>query len=154
MKSRLPVVVVLLLVASVLLVACGGGPSKDDYESGLRTVQAHLDKANEASQGAAGSTDKALRSKALDDAHKEIVAAADAAADLDPPSDVKDAHADLVKALRDYADLFGRLAKLDESDPAAAELYGEAGDIVDRLDKANRALEKAGYSVGDDKAKS
>jgi ABC-type glycerol-3-phosphate transport system substrate-binding protein len=140
-----------LLVAFVLAVAiagCGGdGGSKDEYEAGLAKVQSQLAAANEASQQLAVDAEPDERKAALSKSHESISAAADTAAKLDPPSDVAKAHDKLATALRDYADLFGQLATLDDGDPKVSVLYGDAGAIVERLDDANRAIEKAGYTV-------
>ena len=144
-----PFLLALLVLLAVFVTACGGGPSKDDYEQGLARVQAKLEDANAASKRAAevDVDDAAARSAALEDARVAIDAAADAADELDPPDDAAKAHAKLVKALRSYATLFGTLATLKDGDSRQSELYGQAGQIVEELDAANRALEKAGYEV-------
>ncbi len=151
MSSRRHPLPACLLVVALALVAtgCGGGPSKEDYERGLGRVQAQLEDANEASRGASGTDDAAQRSAALERARSEIDKAADTAEALEPPDDARAEHEQLTTALRDYAALFGKLATLDpDADPAQqTKLYGEAGTIVERLDAANRALKKAGYTV-------
>lgn len=139
---------VVLLVAGALVAAgCGGGVSKDDYERGLGTVQSQLEDANEASRTASEADDAAGRSAALQDAQRAIQRAADTATRLKAPDDAKDEHEQLASALQDYAKLFGELAALKDDDPRQTELYGRAGAIVERLDAANRALDKAGYEV-------
>ncbi len=137
-----------LLVLATLLVAGCGGTDKDDYESGLSKVQSHLDAATTASQDAAGvDVSDEDRRAALATARDELEAAADAADELDPPSDVADANEQLAEALADYADLFGRLAEADPASADSANLYAEAGAIVDRLNEASAELEEAGYEV-------
>lgn len=140
---------VLLALLALVTAGCGGGASKDDYEAGLGRVQAQLEDANEASREASGTSETAERADALGKAQAAIDRAADTAEGLEPPDDAKDEHEQLASALRDYADLFGELASLKEDDPRQTELYGEAGKIVERLDSANRALDKAGYQVPD-----
>jgi hypothetical protein len=143
--------VIVLLVAAVVT-ACGGA-SKSDYEAGLERVKQQLDDANQASQEAAAEQDADARAKLLADARAAIEKAAKTADSLDPPDDAGKAHAKLASALHDYADVFGELATLKDDDPDRAELYGRAGEIVDQLDAANRALKKAGYEVVDEDSK-
>jgi hypothetical protein len=147
---RLARTVLLLLVAVTVVAGCGGDDGRASYEDGLAKVQQQLTAANEASSASADASDASDRSAALDDAQQQLEAAAETAAELDPPSDAADAHEDLVEALRDYAKIFGRIAALEPGDPSETELYGEAGVIVDRLTKANRALEEAGYRTAPD----
>lgn len=148
-RHRLLPALFISVVLIVALAGCGGsGGSKDDYEAGLAKVQAQLADANAASsEVSATPDDPEARRAALTKAHESIDAAATTAAKLDPPDDVAKAHDKLASALRDYADLFGKLATLADNDPTVSELYGEAGAIVERLDSANRAIEKAGYTV-------
>lgn len=143
---------VCLATCALLFAGCGGdgGGDTGNYESGLKRLQGQLDDANEASRRSGGTTDPAERKAALDEAYRSLDAAAKTAADLDPPDDARPANTKLVAALRDYADLFERLAALPEDDPGESELYSEAGEIVDRLADANKALDKAGYSVDGD----
>lgn len=149
---RLAIVICCFVACAGLLAGCGGdGADKGEYKAGLKRLQGQLADAKDASNGAGPSATAAQRTDALAKAHASLDKAADTAAKLDPPDDAKAANRKLVAALRDYSDLFGKLAKLGENDPAESELYSEAGQIVDRLDSANRALAKAGYSVkGDD----
>lgn len=139
----------LLIAIALLMSACGGGDDqKSKYEAGLKRMQGQLATANTASRESGETTEPAERRVALGRAHAALDKAAKTAADLDPPEDARAAHRKLVAALRDYADLFDRLARLEENDPSESELYSEAGTIVDRLEEANRALDKAGYSAG------
>jgi hypothetical protein len=146
MTRRLAPLLVLLLVLLPLAAACGGGPSKDVYEQGLGKVQKHLDAASTASRASGNTSDLAERQKLLSKAHDEIDAAATQAGKLDPPKDAKSANAKFAAALHDYADLFGKLARLQANDPAETQLYSEAGQITRRLDSASKALKKAGYA--------
>jgi hypothetical protein len=149
--SRILLTTLATLACALTLAACGGGGDTAAYEDGLRAIQQQLDAASEASASVPADADDAARAAALEQAHEDLAAAADRAAELDPPDDVRDAHEDLVQALRDYADLFARLAQAPSDDPAAVTaLYGEAGEIVDRLGAANEAIEEAGYRVGDE----
>ncbi len=138
----------LLLLAMLLLAAgCGGGASKSEYEDGLAKVAAQLDDASAASKEAAQAADLDARQAAIKDAHDALEGAAKTAKGLEPPDDVSKPHAKLVAALADYAALFEQLAALDEGDSRETALYSQAGEIVERLDSANRALKKAGYEV-------
>jgi hypothetical protein len=137
---------VLVACAAVGAVGCGGGTDEATYETGLEQIQTHLQEANEASQEAAG-VEAAERGEALQRAHSSIDEAADVAEGLDPPSDVAEAHEQLAGSLREYAELFQQLANAPEDDPQLTELYGQAGQIVQRLEEANRAIADAGYEV-------
>lgn len=138
---------ILLAAAALLLAACGGDTQKQEYLDGLRTVKTHLDAASKASLESGSAKDADERGRKLQAAHEQLVAAADAAAELDPPADAAGAHEDFAEALRDYATLYDRLARLDPGDPEEAELYGEAGKIAERLESASRRLAKAGYKL-------
>lgn len=146
-RSLIPLLL-LLLVAATALAACGDdGPSKDEYEQGLAEVQEHLDDATEASRASGETTEVDERRGHLADAHTALDQAADTADDLQAPDDAKAAHERFATALREYARLFDQLGKLEAEDPSETALYSEAGEIADRLAKASRDLEKAGYEV-------
>jgi hypothetical protein len=137
---------VLVAVAALGVAGCGDGGDEAAYESGLEQIQSHLQDANEASQEAAGvGADE--RGESLQRAHASIADAAEVAEGLDPPSDVAEAHEQLAGSLREYAELFEQLANAPEDDPQLTELYGQAGQIVQRLEEANRAIADAGYEV-------
>ena len=141
----------LTAIASLLLLAgCGGGADDGAYEDGLARVKKQLDAASETSASIAADADPDERAAALHTAHEQLKKAAAEAKQLDPPDDARAAHTDLVAALADYADLFERLAAASDDDPAeVTALYGEAGEIVERIGDANTRLKKAGYSVTD-----
>jgi hypothetical protein len=146
MTRRLATLLLLFTVLLPLAAACGDDPSKDAYEQGLAKVQAHLDDATKASRESGNTTDLSKRQAKLSEAHDAIAAAAKQAQSLDPPKDAKAANAKFAAALSDYADLFGKLAKLQANDPAETQLYSQAGEITRRLDAASKALKKAGYA--------
>lgn len=144
-----------LLAACLLAVAlfgagCGGGASDDDYEQGLERVQSHLDEASAASRASGETTDVEERRAKLGEAAEAIQAAATEAEELEPPDDAADEHEALAEALQEYADVFVRLAKMGANDPAETEVYSQAGEVAERLDKASRDLEEAGYAVSKD----
>lgn len=148
LRLRSTCFLVFVLVAALLVAACGGGDGKAEFESGLARVQAHLDDATAASADVAGSTDANARARGISASHEHLVKAADIAADLDPPEDARDAHDQLTSALRDYADVFRRIAAASGSDPnETTKLYSEAGEVYARLQAANEALKDAGYQV-------
>lgn len=136
------------LALALLVAGCGGGDEAADYEAGLERVQAQLAEASDASQAAAGDVAAPKRRAALSEAQEAMAKAADTAESLDPPADVEDAHEQLATALRDYAELFGRIASTPPDDPAVSQLYGEAGEIVERLEEANAEIREAGYAAG------
>lgn len=139
---------ILTVAASLLVAGCGeDGPSKDEYEAGLRTVQRQLADANEASRESGETTDAAARTAKLEEAHDKIAAAAKTAKGLKPPEDARKANAQLADALAAYATLFQQLATLKGDGANESELYSRAGEIVDDLGEANAALEKLGYDV-------
>lgn len=146
------ILVYLLALAALVAVVggCAGDDGAEEYEQGLARVQRHLDDASEASRESGDATDVEVRREKLGEAHEAIAAAAREAESLDPPDDARDPHQRFTEALRDYADLFDRLARLDANDPGETELYSEAGEITKRLDEASRDLKEAGYEVNED----
>lgn len=149
-RSRLAVLLV-LAAALLALAGCGDdGPSEAEYEAGLGRVQRYLDDAAEASRATGSTSDPEQRRAKLGEAYEAIDAAADEAEGLEPPDDAADAHEDFTAALRDYAELFDALARLKANDPKETELYSQAGEIADRLDRASKDLEQAGISVEDE----
>lgn len=138
---------ILAVLVALVATGCGGGADGEEYEAGLARVQSQLAEASDASQGAAGDVEPAERREALREAQAAMARAADTAEELDPPSDVRDAHEELADALRDYAELFGRIASTPPDDPSVSQLYGKAGEIVERLESANGEIREAGYSV-------
>lgn len=144
---RLVQLLAVIAIAALALAACGDDASKDEYLAGLRRVKSHLDDAADASLASGQATDPKEKRAKLDEAYAALDKAADEAASLDAPNDALEANEDFAKALRDYADLYGRLAALKPNDPAETQLYTEAGDIAERLDRASQRLAKAGYRV-------
>lgn len=137
-----------LALTVALLAGCGGnGASEEEYEAGLGRVQARLDEASEASRESGAAEKVEERRAKLGEAHEALDAAADEAERLDPPKEAREAHEDFARALREYADLFDRLARLQANDPRETELYTQAGEIAERLDKASRQLEEAGFEA-------
>lgn len=152
-ERRIPALLLLvgcLLAVALVAAGCGDGASKDEYEDGLAIVQEHLDEASQASRESGETTDTEERQAKLGEAHEALESAARRAASLEPPEDAKVPHDEFADALKDYADLFDRLARLEANDPGETELYSEAGEIAKRLDQASRDLEKAGYTVAKD----
>lgn len=139
--------IVIALLGMLLLAGCGGDGQKEEYLDGLRVVKRHLDAASKASLESGSANTPKDRSAKLAEAHEQLVRAADAADDLDPPKDAAGAHGDFADALQEYADLYEELATLEPGDPDEAELYGKAGTIAERLDSASRRLAKAGYRL-------
>lgn len=149
MNRRIALILPVLL-AALVAVGCGGGANKDDYEAGLRGVQAHLDDAKKASDKASGELDADKRNAAIRDQNAALKQAASAADALEPPEDAEQANTKFVKALRAYAKLFDRLVEANGDSAKEAALVGEAGPIVDDLQEANTALAKAGYKATSD----
>jgi hypothetical protein len=144
---RLVRLAVALAFAALVVAACGEDVSRDEYVAGLRRVKSHLDDAADASLASGQATDPKEKRAKLDEAHAALEQAADEAESLEAPTDALEANEDFAKALRDYADLYGRLAELKPNDPQETQLYTEAGDIAERLDRASQKLAKAGYRV-------
>ena len=134
---RFLTVVLAVVAGSLLLAACGGGDgeelSLDEYfqqldgiEEGIKTGTAALD---EASAGVIGEDVEATR--VYVDGYQGIVGEGiDNMKELDPPSEVGDAHDEFVAALSGmlpvWEDLSERLADL-ESPSGVQELLVEAG---------------------------
>ena len=151
-RTRAIPALIVLAIAMLVGAGCGDDTSDAKYEAGLKKVAAQLAEASEASKQASQSPALEDRQAALGEAHAALESAATTAAALKPPDEVESVSADLVSALRDYAALFEQLATLEAGDSRETQLYSEAGEIVARLEKANRALAKAGFEVDDDAA--
>lgn len=140
----------LILLAGLALgiVGCGGDDNVDArYREGLGRLQHDFAEANAASRAAAAAADPAERAEQLTAAHDALASAAQTAHEMEPPKRVASTHRSLERALSDYADVFAKLASLKAGDPNETELYSSAGEIVAKLDSANRSLKKAGYDV-------
>lgn len=141
------VLLIAVAAAALLAAGCGGEASTDGYERGLRTVQGHLDDAAKASVDASGELDVDKRAAAIRDQEAALQRASSAAKKLDPPKQAAKAHGKFVRALSAYADLFEKLVAAKGDSAQEAQLFGEAGPIVDDLRAANVELEKAGFSA-------
>jgi hypothetical protein len=113
-STRLLVVALVAVLCAALLAACGSEPTKADYQKQMKkasaTAQGELDKLE------SGATSE----KDVDKAQAALEQAADDVADIDPPSEVKDLHADLEDVLRDSAKQMGKikpLLPLSKKDP-------------------------------------
>lgn len=138
----------LLLIAASMLVAACGGADKGAYESGMRAVGSQISKASAAVAQLPPDATNAQRVAAIRTQQRAIAEAADEAGKLDPPGDAAKEHAKLVSALKDYAELLGKLADTSNDPAKQSKLLGQAGDIVKRLTDASSKLEKSGYSFG------
>lgn len=148
MQLRLALISVLLLVSSLVVGACGGNQAKESYLEGLSKIQLQLDEASTAAVSVGADASRQDRALALESAHSRIEKAAVIADALKPPKNVRSVHRELVAALQDYADVFKRIAEASPDDPSeTTKLYGEAGEIQARLQKANESLKEAGYTV-------
>jgi outer membrane murein-binding lipoprotein Lpp len=80
--------------------------------------------------------------------------------DIDPPSEVKDLHDDMVSALRDTSELFDRIAPLMKQateDPASlgeddvatmTAIQEDFGKLEARMTKVEKGFKKKKYDVG------
>lgn len=148
--ARIASVVVPFLVVLPLVAACGGGEtSKADYERSMRDVAKDITTASEEVSSMKPDAKPADRAGTIRRQGELLDKAADKAAAIDAPDDATDAHEEFVDALRDYAKLLGRLADASEdggSSEEQAALLGEARTPLDRLDKASKRLNNAGYT--------
>jgi PBP1b-binding outer membrane lipoprotein LpoB len=147
-------VAILATILSALLVAGCGGTSKADYEKEVQKVgtdvNAELDKLD---SGTPTGDDFAKAQKALDSAVTKLE-------DIDPPSEVKDLHDDMVSALRDTSELFDRIAPLMKQateDPASlgeddvatmTAIQEDFGKLEERMTKVEKGFKKKKYDVG------
>lgn len=143
-------VVMGVLVLALLVSGCGGdsGGDKQAYEKGMRQVGAQISKASAVVANLPSDATNEQRVATTRAQGTEITAAAELADALDPPSDARANHVRLVKALRDYGVLLGKLADASNDSAAQTKLLGQAGAIVKRLQKASNGLCAQGYKFG------
>ncbi len=155
--SKLIATVALVALASFVLAACGG-MSKSEYTKEMKKVSAKAEKSFKKLES--GEPNEA----AMKDAAKKLRTVAKEVDEITPPSDVKDAHEDLVKVLNDAADVFDDFAPMMAEaekvmkDPASADpakmesmqkdmekLQKDFEEIDERMTKVDKAFAKAGY---------
>lgn len=150
---RSTVVLVAILASAMLLAGCGG-TSKADYETEVQKigeqVNEDLDKLD------SGTPDE----KQIKLAVVSLRKASDDIDAIDPPSEVKSLHEDLVSTLDDTADLLGRMApimKLAAEDPTKlgqddidtmTKITSDFEDIQKRMAKIEAGFKKKKYEVG------
>jgi hypothetical protein len=153
---RLLLFVAAALITAALLAGCGG-PSKASYEKDMKKISAKaekdIDKLTSGSQPSA---------KDIENAQKTLDEAADDVDDIDPPSEVKDLHNDLVKVLHDTADLMGELGpimELSQKDPSKVtekeikkmnSVTEKFGKIQKEMTRITKAYKKKDYNIGFD----
>lgn len=145
-----------VLLAAVALIAagCGGGSSnnKNDYVKQVNKVGATLQKQlTSLGTDISGQSDpKGIASK-LDEGAATLNGAADDLAKIDPPSDAKKAHEEIVSGVRELAASFktgatqarkGDLAKLTRTFGNIA-----SSDGIRKIEHATTALKDAGYKI-------
>lgn len=142
------------IMALTLFVAGCGETSKADYEQQIqkigKTVNEDLDKLD------SGTPDE----KQINAAVKSLEQAADDIEAVDPPSEVKSLHEDLVTTLNDTADLLSQMApimKIAATDPTKlgqkdidkmTKITSDFEDIQKRMAKIEAGFKKKKYDVG------
>lgn len=154
MKSYRPFLLTILAIAAAALLAGCGGTSKADYEKDVKSIGKDVSKEMKAFEAGEPSASD------LEDAAKSLDGAADDLDDITPPSEVKDLHEDLIKALRDGGESLGAMAPLLEKvaeDPSSltekdsekmSELGTDVQKLGERMDKVTKGFEKKDYDLG------
>lgn len=151
---RVPTMIATALLCAALLAGCGGGPSKAEYEKEVRRIGDDVEKEIDKLDSGAPTPET------LDTATDSIEQAADEIEDVEPPKEVEDLHEDLVQALRDTAELLGRLGPLMEQATKDPESLGEEqraemekvtadfAKIEQEMDRITKGYEKQKYDIG------
>ena len=151
--SRIVPMLLTAILAAALLAGCGE-PSKADYEKDIEKVGNKVEKDLDALDS--GQPTPATLTKAT----KSLNAAADEIEEITPPSEVEDLHDDLVSALRDTADLLGRMAplmKMATEDPSKlgeddlskmTKISEDFTKIEARMKKVEKGFEDKKYDIG------
>jgi outer membrane murein-binding lipoprotein Lpp len=151
--ARLLLALVAALLCAALLAGCGG-TSKADYQKQVKKIGSKVEKDIDKLDSGSPST------KDIDAAHDSIDQAADDIDDIDPPSEVKDLHEDLVSTLHDTADVLDRLAPLmakatkdptslgkDEQDEMA-DITKDFAKIQKEMTRIEAGYKKKKYDIG------
>lgn len=160
MKYRITTVVAALLVAAFVAAGCGSEMSKGEYEKSVNKIAAKVEKQFDSFDS------EVPTQKDIDDAQGAIDTAVEDLDDLDPPSEVKDLHEDMVKTIRGMSDVLDRMAPLLKKamtamkDPASVDeaemtkLQGEMEEIgkdaeaaTKKMEKISKAFKKKGYDI-------
>jgi hypothetical protein len=148
--SKVLALTLVALAAGMLLSACGGPLSKADYEREASRIGKDLDAAlDDIGQDPPSAEQVRTTAKKLKEATDELDA-------LVPPDEVRAAHNDMIAGMRGMVSTFENLAdQLDDAkgDQQRMEAFlkafneGEARDAAEKLQKAQTAYNKAGYTV-------
>lgn len=142
-----------LAAGAVALAGCGGGDDKADYEKEVREAGKALEKSFGdigSSLGGAGSAEQAAEK--LEEGADALEKAAKDLDDVDPPSEVKEPHDDVVEALGELAGEFRDGAEAAQSGNVEELLQFstslQGSEAVKKLTAAGQKFEKEGYDFG------
>lgn len=141
----------LLAVLALVVAGCGGDDGeKENYERQATAVAKTLDEAFTVLAEDPAKADPADIAAKLQVGADSLAKAAAGLAEIDPPSDIEDAHDRIVKGLEKLADQFGEAATAaEEGDTDAVIEFGEqiqSSPVLEDMSKASEEMEAAGYT--------
>lgn len=143
-----------LAVGALVVAGCGGGgDDKADYEKEVRAAGQALEKAfGDIGSSVSGSASAGEAATKLEEGAEALDKAASDLDGVDPPSEVKAPHDDVVDALGELADEFHSGAEAAKSNNVEALLKFTTGlqssASVKKLTEAGQKFEKEGYDFG------
>jgi methionyl-tRNA synthetase len=157
---RNAVILLACLLGVVVIAGCGGGGggnggalSKEDYEEAMQALQADLEaSADELQEAFSDTTDIDAMSDGLSQTADLMSEASQSLDDIEPPSDVADAHQTMVEQsasaaqrLDEFADTVANASLADLQETLADfQNFEEFGE----LETAVNEIEAAGYDIG------
>jgi maltose-binding protein MalE len=155
--SRLLFFMAAAVVCAALLAGCGGGPlSKDEYQKQMKST---ITKAEKDLDKLTSGSDQPTEAE-IKEVQKRVQKTADDVDKIDPPSEVKDLHKDLVKEFNETADVIGQLPdviELGKKDPTKISEadHKKINDVTDQFGKIqkefariSKGYKKKHYDIG------
>jgi outer membrane murein-binding lipoprotein Lpp len=141
------------LLCAALLAGCGG-TSKADYQKQVKKVGTHVEQdLNKLDSGKPSPADITAAEKSINQAADDIDA-------IDPPSEVKGLHNDLVKELHATADVLDRLAPLmkqaskdpnslgNDEQQQMKDISSDFARIQKEMTRIEKGYKAKGYEIG------
>lgn len=146
------VVTACLAALALLAAGCGGddGTSREDYEREVQQVGTTLEETfGELGSSISGSGSTEEAAKQLAEGAESLDKASSDLDDIDPPSDIADAHEDIVAGLAELADEFRSGSEAAEGGDLAKLLEFAQGlqnsEAVQKITAAGNTIEEKGY---------
>ncbi|MCW2972736.1 MAG: hypothetical protein JWN72_1009 [Thermoleophilia bacterium] len=145
-----------LVLATLVVAACGssGSATTAAYGEELRAATANLTDLSTDLTAATGAGSPAQRVTRLKSIQLGLRETGNELSDVDPPTNLEKAHADLVAGVRDMADAVDDLVQAEQlagTDPERAKLLLRrfaSDDALPRVEAAAASISKAGVDAG------